>query len=205
MAFLEERISLCLKTGTRGGPIASRSITKTASGHMNQDFRWSRPLSVFDAAYGVNTEADFEELRAFFYVVMYTPYEGFRLKDYGDYRFTKENSTLTFITGTTWQMQRVYTVASHSFNRKIVKPNADITVYRTRASVESVATTTYDTATGIVTMTGHASGDTYTLVGTFDVPVQFRDDTAFSAISFSGGGNELLPTLDPIMLEELRL
>lgn len=205
MAFLEERISLCLKNGTRGGPVASRQITKTVSGFMNQQFNWSLPLSVFDAAYGVNTEAQFEELRAFFYVVMYTPYEGFRIKDHGDYRFTKSNSRLTLISGSTWQMQRVYRVAAHSFDRKIVKPNEDITIYRTRGGIESVATSTYDTTTGIVTMSGHVDGDTYTMEGTFDVPVQFKDDTAFSGISFSGGGSELLPTLEPIMLEELRL
>lgn len=205
MAFLEERISLCVKNGTQGGPIVSRVMVKTVSGIMTQQFNWSHPLSRFDAAYGVNTEADFEELRSFFYVVMYTPYEGFRFKDWGDYKLTKTNSVLVFIAGVTWQINRVYRVGSHTYNRKIVKPTTNLTVYRKRGGVESVATATYNTGTGIVTMSGHVSGDTYTCEGEFDVPVTFSNDDAFAGIGFSGGGNELLPTLPPIILEELRL
>ena len=207
MAFLNERISdKTSVSGTRGGPIASRTLTRTASGFVNQQFNWSRALHQYDAMFGVQTEAQFEALRAFMYVVFFEgPYEGFLYKDWGDYRFTKTTSSLTFITGVTWQMNRTYTIGAKVFARKIVKPRANIIIYRTRSAVESVATSTYDTATGIVTMTAHVVGDTYSMVGEFDVPVMFKDDNAFAQIVFNNGGIELLPELGSVMLEELRL
>ena len=207
MAFLNERISdKTSVSGTRGGPIASRTLTRTASGFVNQQFNWSRALHQYDAMFGVRTEAQFEALRAFMYVVFFEgPYEGFLYKDWGDYRFTRTTSSLTFITGVTWQMNRTYTIGAKVFARKIAKPRANIIIYRTRSAVESVATATYDTATGIVTMTAHVVADTYSMVGEFDVPVMFKDDNAFAQIAFNNGGIELLPELGSVMLEELRL
>lgn len=207
MAFLHERISDKLSVnGTRGGPIASRQITRTVAGYANQQFNWSRPLHQYDAMFGVRTEAQFEALRAFMYVVFFEgPYEGFLFKDWGDYRFTKSTSSLSLIAGNDWQMNRTYTVGSRVYERKIVKPRANIIIYRNRSSVESIVSTTYDTTTGIVTMTGHAEGDVYYMEGEFDVPVMFRDDDSFAQIAFNNGGIELLPELGAVMLEELRL
>lgn len=207
MAFLNERISdKTSVNGTRGGPIGSRTVTRTTSGFVFQQFNWSRALHQYDAMFGVRTEAQFEALRAFMYVVFFEgPYEGFLYKDWGDYRFTKTTSSLSFIVGVTWQMNRTYTVNAKVFLRKIVKPRANIIIYRLRGVVESVATATYDTATGIATMTAHIAGDTYYMEGEFDVPVMFKDDNAFAQIAFNNGGIELLPELGSVMLEELRL
>lgn len=207
MAFLHERISDKISvSGTRGGPMASRMVTKTTAGFVKQQFNWSRPLHQYDAMFGVRTEVQFEALRAFMYVVFFEgPYEGFLYKDWGDYRFTKTTSSLTLITGVTWQMNRTYTVGAKVFARKIVKPRANIIIYRMRGAVESIASATYDTATGIVTMTAHIAGDTYSMEGEFDVPVMFKDDNAFTQIAFNNGGIELLPELGSVMLEELRL
>ncbi len=207
MAFLNERITDKISvSGTRGGPLASRAVTRTTSGFIFQQFNWSRPLHQYDAMFGVQTEAQFEALRAFMYVVFFEgPYEGFLYKDWGDYRFTKTTSSLSLITGVTWQMNRTYTVNAKVFARKIFKPRANITIYRMRGAVESIVVSTYDTATGIVTMTAHVAGDTYSMEGEFDVPVMFKDDNAFSQIVFNNGGIELLPELGSVMLEELRL
>lgn len=206
MAFLEERLPITITVGSRGGPVTKRTKVYVQSGRLLQDFPRSRPLHRYDLSFGIKTLANFEAVRAMWYVVMFTPYEGFRIRDWSDYQATQANSGLTVQGGspTEWQLQRVYTVGAASFRRNIYKLDGAPLVYRTRAGATSQITTTADLNSGIVNIGGHVGGDTYTWVGNFDVPVTFTDDE-LDQIEITGNANDLLQSLPSIKIEELRL
>ncbi len=177
MAFLEQRLSQRIERGASGGPVnRGRQMVRTAGGRLRQVFTWPEPLHTYTVSHGILGQAQLEELRALWYVVNFTPYEGFRFRDWSDYRATQANSRCTLITGSTYQLQRVYTFQGLQFVRRIQKPVDGVAIYRTRATVTSTATATIDTATGIATISGHVAGDTYTWAGECEVPVTFTDD-----------------------------
>ena len=205
MAFLEQRLHDGVARGSRGGPVGSRTKAYLPNGQLQQQFNYSRPLHRYDISFGIKTADDFEVIRALFYVVMFTPYEGFRMRDWNDYEATQSNSTLTLVSGNVWQLQRLYSVGASSFKRDIVKPESgSVTVYRTRAGATTTIVPTIDATTGRVTITGHVDGDTYTWAGRFDVPVTFQDDDALAGIELDGIEDALLQGLPSILLEEIR-
>ena len=206
MAFLEQRLHDGVSRGSRGGPVGSRTKAYLPNGQLQQQFNYSRPLHRYDISFGIKTLDDFEAIRALFYVVAFTPYEGFRMRDWNDYEASPSNSTLTLVSGTSWQLQRVYSVGGVSFKRDIVKPESgSVTVYRTRAGVTTTIAPTIDATTGRATISGHAEGDTYTWSGRFDVPVTFQDDDALASIELDGLEDMPLQGLPSILLEEIRL
>jgi uncharacterized protein (TIGR02217 family) len=205
MAFYEHRLPIDVNRRTRGGPGMPRTKVRVESGRLTQVFRRSKVLSTYDLSYSMRRVADFERVRAMFYIVMGTPYQGFRIRDWHDYQLTQANSVLTFITGSTWQIYRRYSEGPAYFDRIIQKPvDASVVVYRTRSAVVSTASATVDSTTGIATISGHVGGDTYTCTGLFDVPVTFADDT-MDGIEIDGFEGDLLQALPSVPLEEILL
>lgn len=205
MAFLETRISTGVIRGSSGGPTARRQKIYDGTGQLRvQVFLRSYPLHTYKFDFGNKRLADADAIRDFFYVVLFTPYTGFRVRDWNDYQLTQANSRLTLISGAIYQINRVYTAGPAEFLRPIYKTEAGTEiVYRTRASVVSVASATVDENTGQATITGHAGGDTYTCEANFDVPVAFRDDDAMSQIGLDGNVDSILQAMGSVMLEEL--
>ncbi len=205
MAFLEQRLSERIERGATGGPVnRGRRMSRTASGRMKQVFSWAAPLHEYTISHGILDGARREQLLSMWYVVMFTPYEGFRFRDWMDYQATQENSRCTLITGSTYQLQRVYSVYGLEYVRAVTKPVAGAVVYRTRSGVVSTATATIDTTTGIATITGHLAGDTYTWAGQFDVPVTFSGDEWVQGLESLPAGGAVVST-PQIKLEEVRL
>ena len=203
MAFFEHQLDTRITRGATGGPVnLGRTKIYTASGALKQNFEWSAPRHVYDVSHGMKTNEDFETLLSLWYVINFTPYEGFRFKDWRDYQATKANSTLTFITGSTWQLQRKYTSHAITFKRDIFKPRTGAVIYRTRTGAETTATATVDTTTGIATISGHADGDTYTWAGEFDVPVTFVDDEWVAELDGTTANLGIIP--GAIKVEELK-
>lgn len=205
MAFLEQRLDARIEQGASGGPtLPGRSKTYLPSGQLRQNFIASQMIHRFDISHGMRNNADHQLVLDTFYVVMLTPYEGFRFRYWADYRATQTNSRLTLITGSTYQLQRVHTFGGVEVLRNIYKPvSGTVTIYRNRASVVTVATATIDTATGIATISGHSSGDTYTWEGQFDLAVTFSDDEWISQLQATLTNIAVIPP--PIRLEEIRL
>lgn len=208
MAFLEQRLPITITAGSRGGPVAKRTKVYVQNGRLLQDFAWSRPLQRYDLSFGIKTVANFEAVRAMWYVVMFGgPYEGFRMRDWSDYQATQANSAMTAQDGsppTEWQLQRIYTVGSASYRRDIRKLDGAPSVYRTRSGTTTLISATVGLNTGIAAISGHISGDTYRWAGLFDVPVTFSDD-ALDQIEITGNANDLLQSLPSIKVEELHL
>ncbi len=203
MAFFEEQFDPRFSFGARGGPVFSTAVAKVRSGRRHANRNWSAPLHRYNVSQAVKTNDDFEEVRAFFYVVS-GAYDGFRFKDWSDFEATQDNSYATLISGSTYQLQRKYTVGARNYLRDIQKPRSGVVVRRFRSSAWSTASATVDTTTGIATISGHVGGDIYAWVGEFDVPVAFVADELEAEI-VDAGPTEYLVRWPQIVVEEIRL
>ena len=198
MAFLESRMSARIERGAKGGPTnRGRRKVYSTSGRMNQVFEWSAPISEFDISHGILLPDGYAEIEAMWHVIHFTPYSGFRFRNWADYQAVKANTTLTNIVSNTYQLQRKHTFASITYKRNIYKPNAGVTVYD---SSDVACTASVNTATGIATVT---SGTPSYWTGTFDIPVTFKDNDLMMRLD--GTTSNLLLVADSIILEEIRL
>lgn len=206
MSFFEHQMNPDLSFGAKGGPVFSTSKAYAQGGQRYVNKNWTYPLHRYDIQHCIKSWSDFKEVRNFHYNVA-GAYDGFRFKDWADYE-TDGTGLLTLISGSNYQMHKRYVTGSRTFSRKIQKPVTGALIYRTRASVVTNITgsSTVTTTTGIVAVTGHVGGDTYTWVGQFDVPVAFESDEFMPAIINKGGADEeFLMESGPISLEEIRL
>jgi hypothetical protein len=166
------------------------------------------PVHRYFFDFGNKVLADSEEVLDVMHVVLWGdagPYDGFLARDWSNYKLTQQNSSLTLIAGNTYQINRVHRVGPYTFTRPIYRPAYDGTqiIYRTRASVVTVASATVDTATGIATISGHAGGDTYTCESEFDVALTFANDDEFSRIAIDGTMDQRFQTFGSIELVEV--
>jgi uncharacterized protein (TIGR02217 family) len=198
MAFLESRIDAKIERGAKGGPTnPGRVKAYTRSGKLSQGFYASMPIHRYDVSHGIRDRADFQRVLDLWYVVNFTPYTGFRFKDHRDYQATRTNTALALVSGTTYQLQRAYTVGATTFLRDIFKPvTGTVTVYNAGGTP---LTATIDYTTGLANVTGTPA----TWAGEFDVPVTFTDNEWASSLEVHTENLHL--RIDPIKLEEIRL
>lgn len=205
MAFFEEVFPDCISPNMTGGPrFRNRKATMEGGQRIvNQDDPY--PLHDYILAVPIQGGSEFEQLRAFFYVVG-GDRDGFRFKDWSDYIATQLNSNATPVAGVadTYQLNRRYVFGNRAFTRPIFKPVAGLQFFRTRSGITTNITgsSTISTTTGRVVVTGHASGDTYSWDGEFHVPVAFRDPAAVFNIL---GTPSMLTEWANIELEEFRV
>lgn len=210
MAFLESpRFPERISSGAKGGPVFSTTKVYTRNGKRYTNRNYEFPLERYTIAHPVRSGADFEVLRAFFYNVGGSA-DGFRFKDWSDYTDADATGTgqgifTAVVAGTSYQMVKRYPLGANVFHRPIKKPvSGTIKVFRTRSAVTTDITgsSAIDTTTGVVTVTGHVSGDTYSWTGQFDVPVALDSDEAAWVYI---GGSSMLTEWPAIGLEGLRL
>jgi uncharacterized protein (TIGR02217 family) len=208
MAFLEQRIDAKI---TRGvvftETVPGRTFVRLASGKTKQNFQASAPLTLCDLSHGVRSAAEYQTLLDAWYVVMFTPYEGLRVRNWRDYIATQDNSRCTFVTGSTTvlQLQRVHTFGGQTYLRSIKKPCAAPApvVYRTRTGATSSIAASVETTTGLATISGHVEGDTYTWAGEFDLPMTFSANEWRASLEVSTINLHVVS--GEIAMEELRL
>ena len=203
MAFFEALFPPRISRNAQGGPRFLTSKAYTVSGQRQTNRNATYPLHQYTIGHPVKTGADFEQLRAFFYVVGGDA-DAFRFKDWSDFRATQANTSTTVITGTTYQLNRTYTFGGRQFVRPIYKPVAGVQVFRTRGVdvTDITESCAVNTTNGQMTVnTGHQAGDTYTWVGTFHVPVAFKDPAALWRLL---GTPNMLTEWPSIELEEIR-
>ena len=204
MSILAQRLDSKIEAGASRRVVhPSRIKTYVPSGVMNQVFLSGRIRHLYDVSHGVRSQADYMQVLGAFYVVLGTPYTGLLFRDWADFQATQENSTLTLISGSTYQLGRVYGFGGMTYVRKISRPvnTGSLTVYRTRSSVVTAATASIDYTTGAATITGHVGGDTYTWAGEFDVPVTFVANEWTAELAVSTANLHLVN--EPIELEEV--
>lgn len=207
LPFLEESFDTRVAPGLKSRPtVPGRTKRYSPTGVLTQNYAAAFPIHRFDAAPIIRTPEAFQAAIDLWYIVHFGeggPYSGFRARDWRDYRLTQANSRLTFVSTGIYQINRVHRIGSVEFLRPIYKPATGVLTKRTRSGTVSTATATVDTETGLATVSGHMSGDTYTAEGLFDLPVTFSEDEWDAEIIRDPDG--LLVVSGTIALEEIRL
>jgi uncharacterized protein (TIGR02217 family) len=202
MPFYEQLFPPRISASMEGGPRFLASQAFAQSGQRVFNLYDPNPIREYRLSHPLRNQADFEELRAFFHAVRGV--DPFLFRDPSDYIATTANTSLTLISGSDWQMNRIYVAPTRTSIRPIYKPAAGARIIRTRGGTPSDVTagSTINTTNGRVSITGHVVGDTYTWTGTFNVPVYFTEPEALFRVL--GGGQQMLTEWTDINLRESR-
>lgn len=191
MSFFEERFPACIRFGVSGGPRFSTTSATAQNGFSAKQRNWQYPLQEWQAAAGVQKESDFKQVRAFFYNV-YGAFDGFRFKDWSDYRVGAGEGVIITRPDGALQLAKAYVYGARTFTRPISKPVAG-TVVLTGAG-------TVNYTTGIVT-----EGTPTAWTGEFDVPVEFVDDLMdVEVVNKQGQDGEFFLSWSSLRLREIR-
>lgn len=204
MAFFEELFPPDIARDAVSMPRFKNSKAYMPSGQRVANALSLLPLHDFSIAQPVKTGEDFKMLRAFWYVVG-GDRDGFRFKDWSDYKGSFADTSLSLVNASTYQMNRLYTFGARTFVRPIFKPISGVQIQRNRAGTLTNVTAdcTVSLTNGLVVVnSGHVSGDTYQWSGQFHVPVAFKDPAAMWRIL---GTSSMLTDWSGIELEEFRL
>lgn len=203
MAFFEELFPPEISVGMTGGPRFMTSKAYTQAGHRHTNRIALHPLHEYSLSQPSMRQDLFDRLRAFFWVVGGDA-DAFRFKDWSDHRCNLAQGGTTEVSAGVYQLHKVYSYGARSAVRTITKPVAGARIYRTRSAVvtDITATSTLDTTTGRVTVTGHLAGDTYAWAGEFHIPAAFKDPAAvWRWLGEAGSANMAWPSLE---VEEVR-
>ena len=176
--FLESpRFPEKLQYGFTGGPVDTTTVVQTYGGYESRNVNTAIPLSEWTCDTTPKTKDETAELQAFWRVVRGRG-RGFRFKDWTDFEADATEGFLSAVSGSTYQMYKRYEADTGEYmDRKISKPLlGTCTFYRTRSAVTTTITPSVNYTTGVVTVSGHVAGDTYTWAGEFDVPVRFDNE-----------------------------
>lgn len=204
MTFYETRFPDEVSRGSSGGPARLTQIVSLRSGYEQRNTPWANPLHKYDAAIGIRTLTDLDEVVQF-WQSMYGRLHAFRWKDWVDYKsrngFAVAFNDQAIGTGTgslhTFQLIKTYTTGAASYVRTITKPVTG-TVKVGVNGAELSSGWSVDTTTGIVTITtAPPNGQTVTAGFEFDVPVRFgNDDLNVSIEGWEAGSIQSIPIVE---------
>lgn len=173
MAFLESpRFPDRIAYGATGGPGFSTVVVVSASGRESRNSAWLYPRHAWDVSQGINSQADFDALLAFFMTARGRQH-GWRFKDWSDFEATHAQGFVTAITSTTFQAVKLYVSGSNSQARIIRKPVDGSTEIKVSGTPTAH---TVDATTGIFTIGSEPDAANVTWSGQFDVPMRFDTD-----------------------------
>lgn len=208
--FTEERLLIGIDYGVVGGAEFKTEILSEGSGREQRNALWWQPLgrwqlgerSLLDSDY--DSIAEVQYLRDF-HSARKGSLQGFRFKDWSDYRGTFVQIGIGDGSNKQFQLVKVYRAGNHSFIRPILKPVADTTSIYLDGSPITIFTV--DTSRGIVELdVPPAEGRVITADFEFDIPVQFEADKIewiLDAIQLQDGST--LHKLGSVMVKEMRI
>lgn len=207
MDYLDEPFPERIAFGAQSEPMWFTDVATTFGGQEATNQNWSQVRHAFDVTFAIRTATDYADVRAHFHMARGRA-KKFRFKDFLDYEATSAPLTAT-ATPNVYQCYKRYGSGSDAYDRIITRPvEISMAIFRTRASVTTNITgsSTIDDETGLVTVTGHVGGDTYTWSGEFDVPCRYDTDRLPArAISKNPqAGGDLIVESGTIMLIEVR-
>lgn len=186
--------------GAEGGPEFSTAIISSNAGVRQRNVSRLDAIHKWSIKYELLSQTGLENLEKFFYA-MQGMAVGFRFQP--PKRYTSTGSAVTvnqeaFATAdgaqTRFPLYLTYTAGSRQYVRRIVKPNADVTVVYgpSRLPLSNISTYIVDTVEGVVVILGTPPplGTILYWSGTFHVPVSFGRDT-FDATYDTGGISEV--------------
>lgn len=172
MAFLDIRFPDNISYGGTGGPNFSTDVVVINSGFEQRNANWAAARHSYDVSHAARTQAQVEELIAFFRVAQGRA-NSFRYKDELDYSATVANGLLGTGVGTglpTYQLYKKYTNAAGTSTRKITRPvSGTLSALRGASPITigaGAGNVAINNSTGVVTFVADASsGATSVTVG----------------------------------------
>lgn len=179
MSFLEIRFPVDISRHAQGGPRFRTQVVQVESGREDRNDLWTVPLRAYSVGLAITSQADLDDVHALFLLARGQK-NGFRFKDWTDYRGTFELLGTGDGSEDEFQLRKGYTYSGNTVYRTITKPVAgSLTAYVDG----SPAAATMDTTTGIVTFdTPPASAKEVRATFEFDVPVRFSSDEMVTQI-----------------------
>lgn len=185
MAFLETPVFPgCPSYGYVARPQYSTTIVRMANGREYRNRNWSRPLYRYDITVGPRLEEEIQELLEFFHAVGGED-EGFRFKDYADYKSCRVNETPTAfdqpllfadVDSESYQLTKAYVAGARTQYREIYKPVDGTILIADDGDIKTEDVDYFvDYTTGLVTLNFTPSSEA-TWGGEFHVPVRFEGD-----------------------------
>ena len=205
MEYVNSQLPQCVSFGAQADAMWSTNIVALTSGVEASNQNWQDCRHMYDISYGVRTPTDYNTIRSHFHT-MRGRSKSFPFRDPIDNTavqadgFILEGSDSPSV----WQMYKRYGTGADAYDRKITRPVATPTVYRTRSAVVSTITPTIDYTTGVVTLSGHVAGDTYNWAGSFLVPCRYDTDRMPALVVDRESAGDLLVRTDSIMIVEVR-
>lgn len=186
MAFAEIRFPADIAYGSAGGPEYSTEVVITHGGYEQRNANWAQARARYNVAHGVKTQAQLEVLIAFFRARKGRA-DGFRFKDWTDYKATGQLLGTGDGSRRVFQLVKHYTSGSGAEQRIITKPVAGTVKLYVAGVLQSVAGYAPALDTGAVTFTAApAAGAAVTADFEFDVPVRFDTDRLAASIDAYG-------------------
>ncbi|MEG3437663.1 DUF2460 domain-containing protein [Pannus brasiliensis CCIBt3594] len=173
MNFLNDRLNLGIDYGTLATLTARTGIIEEGGAGEQRSIGWEQPLLRFNLGErGYRDEKleyiiDFQRQRK-------GAYQGFRFKDWSDWKAIGQAIGTGDGVTTQFQLYKSYTVAGWTVKRPITKPvEGTVKVYVD--GVERVSGWTVNTLTGVITFSAAPAG-AITADFEFDVPTRFEGD-----------------------------
>ena len=174
-SFAEIRFPPEISYGATAGPEFSTTVITVRSGAEQRNRNWAAARLRFDASTGIKTRAQAEAIIAFFRARGGRA-QGFRFKDWSDYRAVAQTLGTGDGARETFQLIKRYVSGAEEDIRLITKPVAgSVKVYLNGTPQPSGWSV--DTTSGLVTFTSApANGAVISADFEFDVPVRFDTD-----------------------------
>ena len=202
--FLDIRFPEDIAFGASGGPMFNTSIAITRGGHEVRNRNWAKARMKWQVEHGIKTQAEYDQLIAFFYVVGGRD-KSFRFKDHTDFNQDNVNLFLpTYVANgdgstTDFQLIKRYTFGPHFYDRLITRPvPGTVRIFLSRDTddfVENFTDWNIDFDTGLITFGDETVPldpiDEIWAIFQFDVPVRF--DIDFPEISLDDYQNHNWP------------
>ena len=203
MSYLSERFPVNIAAGPVGGPTWSTELVVTASGEEQGNQNWSRSRHEYEVSQGIKTDEDFRAVGAHHRMARGRAHH-FRFKDWSDYSATRSEGGFVLVTGTQYQIVKVYgSVSNFKEFRKITRLVSG-TFQFWRDSVLTAITP--DIETGLVTIAGVTESTVLECAFEFDVPVRYDTDKLLATLVHKneGAGQQSLRSWTSVPLIERR-
>ena len=186
MAFVEVAFPSDIAYGSSGGPEYSTDIVITHGGYEQRNINWAQSRAKYNVAHGIKTQAQLDTLIAFFRARKGRA-NGFRFKDWSDYRATAQAIGTGNGSNKIFQLVKAYTSGGITETRTITKPvSGTVTVYK-NSVLQASGAYSIDTITGKITfVTAPANAAIITADFEFDVPVRFDTDRLSATLDSYG-------------------
>ncbi len=185
MSFHEVRFPTDILYGSSGGPEFSTDIIVTGGGHEQRNINWENARARYNVAHGVKTQAQLDELIAFFRARRGRGY-GFRFRDWADYKVTGGEIATGDGEEKVFQLVKKYVSGGETIVRPVTKiVSGTLKIYF--GTTQQLSGWSVNLNTGIVTFnTAPDDGVFIKADFEFDVPVRFDTDRLSSRLDDYG-------------------